>query len=219
MKIIETAAPQCPECIANQQRAQEQHLFLLSEGCINQCALCGWARVHKAIPGTPAVNEIEVPPFLERLIKSLVIRNMFTLDSANGNSFVAANEPAISPGTTIGFEHREVMISGCMTWYQVAAGRNFQQHETDFAAIGRFAPLPSALIREFVKANSFLVSEAPGKEGRGLRNAGIRFLRYADVTTGSGKTAVTKTYYIRAYLTWDLNYRRLPDGSVEKIAK
>ncbi len=96
----------------------------------------------------------------------MVIRNMMSIDAVDGDSFVASNEPAKSKAVTINFQHRELMISGVMTWYEVDEPKAFKEHERDFEAIQNFVPLVSAMIDEF-REDEFLISECPGKEGRG----------------------------------------------------
>lgn len=207
MNIIQSNHPACPECRRHYTTPAEEYCFL-QEDNITQCAMCGWLIRGFKMKGMS--HSFEVPSFLRRLLKSLVIRNMLGINGAD-KALIAANEPAISEGVSLDFQHRELMIGGSMTWYQVAKARKFTPHETDFAGITKYATIPAGLIREFVDVDSFLVSEAPGTEGRGLRNAGIRLLKYAE-SDGA-------IYYVRAFLTWDVNYRRLPDRGVEEVAR
>jgi|AGTN01.3.fsa_nt_gi hypothetical protein len=203
-----TASPRCPQCQKTKNRSEQSSFFI--DGDVARCALCGWDLENKHF------DTVEVPAFLERLLKSMVIRNMMSIDAVDGDSFVASNEPAKSKAVTINFQHRELMVSGVMTWYEVDEARAFKEHECDFEAIQNFVPLVSAMVDEF-RADEFLISECPGKEGRALRNAGIRMLRYGHITEGLGAKKVHKAIYVRAYLTWDVNYRRAADGGVEKI--
>ena len=216
MKIIETMSG-CPNCSSKLGQQLEQQLYLLLQDSLLQCPCCGWSSLLSPNSAAP-LRVISVPSYLEKIIKSLVVSDMFMLDGVDSPSFIANNEPATSPSTTIAFSHRVLLMSGCMTWYEVADFEQFQPHRTNFADLARYAPLPAYIVSEFVDKNSFLVSEAPGKKGRGLRNAGIRFIRYAEDTISSESAEMTKRYYTRSYLLWDLNYRRLQDGTFEKIA-
>ncbi len=171
------------------------------------CALCEWNR-HAA-----DLERANIPASLLRLFQALVIRNSNAITEIDPDSFVAANEPATSNAVTVNFEHRVLQMAGVVTWYQVENSRPFKPHATDFAAITRYVPLAAAMINEFL-AEGFVVSEAPGKEGRGLRNAGIRFLKWETIGTGDQSRVV----FVRGFLTWDVSYRRLPEGGVEKIS-
>ena len=59
--------------------------------------------------------------------------------------------------------------------------------------------MASALVQDFLK-DGFVVSEAPGKEGRGLRDAGIRLLKYVSITGSK-----PRHFYVRVFFTWAFN--------------
>ncbi|MBY0359800.1 MAG: hypothetical protein K2W82_17490 [Candidatus Obscuribacterales bacterium] len=212
MKFIKSN-PHCPECIRNRYIQEDASVFLCYDNIVH-CASCGLVLTGKQKPVIQLYGEFEVPPFLERLLKSLVNCQMLGITDVS-EALIAKNEGASSGGVSLDFSHRALMIGGSMTWYQVKKTEKFKPHETDFESIARYAPIPSRLIHEFVNVDDFLVSECPGKEGRGLRNAGIRMLKYH---RGSEKEGGLN-YYVRAFLTWDINYRRLPNGEVEEIAR
>lgn len=233
MKIISSSTHQCPECLRSKTCTPEQILFVVSgKANIIRCAACGWIldEVRDHLP-----EEVEIPVSLERLIEVLVFKHGFGICEADNDAFAAVNESAISRAASLNFEHRELLIVGTMTWYEVPQLRSFRAHNADFAGIQKYAPIPAVLVREF-NDEQFLVSEGPGSEGRGLRNAGIRYCRYLEAsipaqapsrldwiaerqTTQSraGKSE-NSVLYVRSYLTWDVGYRRLPDGTVEKVA-
>lgn len=208
MKLIKSN-PHCPECIRNRYIQEDASVFLLYDN-IAHCASCGWVLTGKEKPRTQLYGEFEIPKFLQPLLKSLINCHMLGITDVS-KALLFRQEKALADGVSLDFSHRALMISGSMTWYQVKRTEKFEPHETDFDSLAKYAAVPAGLVHQFIDVNDFLVSECPGKEGRGLRDAGIRMLKYHSGSEREGGS----NYYVRAFLTWDINYRRLPNGETD----